>query len=411
MKKYFYIFIFLFLLVVPNVSFGAVSLANRLAGRIVLQTQGHGEAWYIDPTNLTRYYLGRPEEMLQVMRERGIGISNQNLEKIPADGSVSGTALIDKKLVEKSKGKIFLQVESRGEAWYVNPADGKRYFLGDSVSALKLVRSFGLGISDQNLAQISASPYDGESSSMERLIFGLINEERVNNGLKPLSWNKEVAGTARRHSQDLAKENESLTGLGMSCEFPFIHHEGLTFGLYQNNRLNNQGLYYFSKSAENIILASQADVTAVFSSGDEREAIANQCYAKQAVIGGMSSLIGNSAHTFTPEQIKLEIKKRQIALSEEKMMNQAEAEWLPEREVAEEIIARWLASPEHERNILDPSFDQTGIGTAPVNGYLIATQVFIKRIDCGYKDGACCVKSGYKPYCATGLSCNNNVCR
>ena len=32
-------------------------------------------------------------------------------------------------------GKILLQVESKGEAWYVNPKDGKRYYMANGDQA------------------------------------------------------------------------------------------------------------------------------------------------------------------------------------------------------------------------------------------------------------------------------------
>lgn len=37
-------------------------LPERLTGRILLQVESHGEAWYVNQTNLKRYYLGRPSD-------------------------------------------------------------------------------------------------------------------------------------------------------------------------------------------------------------------------------------------------------------------------------------------------------------------------------------------------------------
>jgi len=36
----------------------------------------------------------------------------------------------------------------------------------------------------------------------------------------------------------------------------------------------------------------------------------------------------------------------------------------------------WLKSPQHRQHILDPRYDQSGIGVAMVNGEAVATQVF-----------------------------------
>ena len=50
-----------------------------------------------------------------------------------------GNLPIDKKFTDAQKGKILLQVEQNGEAWYVNPDDGKRYFLGRPADALSVL--------------------------------------------------------------------------------------------------------------------------------------------------------------------------------------------------------------------------------------------------------------------------------
>lgn len=57
-------------------------------------------------------------------------------------------------IMDMVKGRILLQVQQHGEAWYVNPVDGKRYFLGRPSNAYDLMRKLGLGITDSNLAKI-----------------------------------------------------------------------------------------------------------------------------------------------------------------------------------------------------------------------------------------------------------------
>ncbi len=51
----------------------------------------------------------------------------------------NGNLPIDNNFSNAQKGKILLQVENNGEAWYVNPDDGQRYFLGRPAEALKLL--------------------------------------------------------------------------------------------------------------------------------------------------------------------------------------------------------------------------------------------------------------------------------
>ncbi len=50
-----------------------------------------------------------------------------------------GTTTVDMKFADNQKGKILLQVESKGEAWYINPKDSKKYFLGRPAEALTLL--------------------------------------------------------------------------------------------------------------------------------------------------------------------------------------------------------------------------------------------------------------------------------
>lgn len=134
------------LLFLPSLSFTAAAqiMPQRLSGRILLQVQSHGQAWYVNQTDQKRYGLGRPDQALFVMRQLGIGISSVDLNKISRDNNFT----------KKHLGKIFLQVEDRGQAWYVNPIDQKKYFLGRPADALEIMKRLALGISDADLASI-----------------------------------------------------------------------------------------------------------------------------------------------------------------------------------------------------------------------------------------------------------------
>ena len=177
------------------------SMYDNLKGKIVLTVEENGEAYYIHPGKKKRYFLGRPSDAFQVMREQGIGISNNNLSQIEigladlsgsdADGdglsdifedaigtdknkkdsdgdghddkvelgggfnpSGSGKMINNNIFGSGQKGKIFLQVEGNGEAWYINPADSKRYFLGRPSDAFSVMRELGLGISNDNFSKL-----------------------------------------------------------------------------------------------------------------------------------------------------------------------------------------------------------------------------------------------------------------
>ncbi len=195
-----YLFLIIIFLLFPYFLF-ASDLSSRLSGQILLQVEENGEAWYVSPETKKRSFLGRPNDAFSIMREQGIGITNKDLLKIPASldylsgKDSSGDGLpdafkvamgldvdsidtdgdgfsdyeeilqgynplgpgklpIDENFSQKQAGKILLQVERNGEAWYVSPDNNKRYFLGRPTDAFSIMRNLGLGISNQDLEKI-----------------------------------------------------------------------------------------------------------------------------------------------------------------------------------------------------------------------------------------------------------------
>lgn len=191
-----------FLFLTPAIVLAA-NLSLELSGRILLQVQSKGEAWYVNPLDLKRYYLKDGQTAYEIMRQFGIGIKNSDLAKIPvginsnldknldndgdglsnkmeeslgtdlnkADSDNDGYSdfmeiknnydplsknkiIIDNNLTKNLRGKILLQVESKGQAWYVNPVDNRRYYLTDGNAAYQAMRYFGLGITTENLNKI-----------------------------------------------------------------------------------------------------------------------------------------------------------------------------------------------------------------------------------------------------------------
>jgi hypothetical protein len=141
----------------------AATLADRLSGRIVLDVEAKGEAWYINPGNKTRYYLGHSTDAIAAMRQLGVGISEGNFQKIAQAGT---TGKSNAALAKSLAGKIILQVERRGEAWYVNPVDLKKYYLGRPADAFAVMRQLGLGIKHADLAKIPRAFKDDAANTI-----------------------------------------------------------------------------------------------------------------------------------------------------------------------------------------------------------------------------------------------------
>ena len=180
----------------------STSLVNSVLGKILLQVESHGEAWYVDVISHVRYYLANGPEAYQALRQFGLGITNTDLQKIPigvearfqdidtdgdglpdkmeeglgtsltnpdtdGDGVSDGTEVlanrnplgsgnlpINLSFANNLKGRILLQVQALGQAWYVNPADGKRYYMKDGNAAYQIMRFLSLGITNANLYHI-----------------------------------------------------------------------------------------------------------------------------------------------------------------------------------------------------------------------------------------------------------------
>lgn len=119
------------------------NLSNRLKGMILLQVEENGEAWYVYPDDLNKYYLGRPADAFDIMRGLGLGIAHNTLQ-----GYLNST------FPSRLSGKILLDVEANGEAYYVYPDDLKGYYLGRPDDAFSIMRELGLGIANTDLRKI-----------------------------------------------------------------------------------------------------------------------------------------------------------------------------------------------------------------------------------------------------------------
>lgn len=116
-------------------------LIDRLQGYIMLAVDHHGEAWYIDPISRQRYYLKDGPTAYEFLRSFGLGITDADLAKIPTEAGATGGGA----MAERLSGRIVLQVQQHGEAWYINPSDLKRYYLKDGAEAYRIMRELSLG--------------------------------------------------------------------------------------------------------------------------------------------------------------------------------------------------------------------------------------------------------------------------
>ncbi|MFA5131042.1 MAG: hypothetical protein WC467_01325 [Patescibacteria group bacterium] len=137
-----------------NFSWAPAVQAASLQGRILLQVQDKGQAWYVNPLDSHRYYLGRPDDAYAVMRRLGLGISNTDFNSFSITTAPARLA-----------GRILLKVQDKGQAYYVDPLNLKLYYLGRPTDAFALMRAKGLGITNNDLATIPVASFSAPVSA------------------------------------------------------------------------------------------------------------------------------------------------------------------------------------------------------------------------------------------------------
>ncbi|MFA4953917.1 MAG: ice-binding family protein [Patescibacteria group bacterium] len=143
---------------VPS-SASSATLSKGLGGKILLQVQQHGEAWYVHPVSGKRYYMQDGPTAYGMMRSFGLGITDANLANIPSVTTTdelkqSFSVCSANSAANKVKGKILLQVQQHGEAWYVATDKCRRIYMKDGAAAYTIMRFLGLGITDADLQKI-----------------------------------------------------------------------------------------------------------------------------------------------------------------------------------------------------------------------------------------------------------------
>ncbi len=189
----------------------ASSLKEEFAGKILLQVEKNGEAWYVAPNTYDRYFLGRPNDAFQIMKKLGLGVSENDYLRFRVTAP------------KKLWGSIILRVEENGEAYYIDTQKGDLHYLSRPADAFKIMIKLGTGISDDNLDLI---PINNDSlkenlnidlssetrkilhvpSELELKTLSLINDYRESLGLNNLVWNDEITKIARDHSQNMSEE-------------------------------------------------------------------------------------------------------------------------------------------------------------------------------------------------------------
>jgi len=94
-------------------------LSQRMSGSILIQVEKKGEAWYVYPNDNRRYFLGRPEDAFNLMRKLGLGVNHDYMKQTIFPTAVAGKILID----VGDKGKAYYIHPKTKKAFYLGRPD------------------------------------------------------------------------------------------------------------------------------------------------------------------------------------------------------------------------------------------------------------------------------------------------
>lgn len=205
--------------------------------------------------------------------------------------------------------------------------------------------------------------------ALERSVQDAINRERRKRGLQELQWNEAAAAIARLHSEDQAQDNRVITDAAKPCTYPLLRHEGKTRGLTVLERTQSI-LNDFRRVGENIVTFPITERSVYgFKSSDG----AVTCPRVDEF---------DFKNFDTSKERLAEFNKakeeREEALEDVPEVTWVTRTWKSENEIVEKAVDLWLGSPGHRENLLQPNYNEAGVGIAVVNNYYIITQVFIE---------------------------------
>jgi len=126
----------------------------RLKGKILLQVESAGEAWWLNPDDEKRYFLGRPSDTWRIIQDKGIKIAGDELIQY---------LYFDKSFPSTTAGRFIINEDDLMEVYYVLPEKLYGIKLNAAQEAWQVIKDQGLGISNENIRKISV----GQNSLQE----------------------------------------------------------------------------------------------------------------------------------------------------------------------------------------------------------------------------------------------------
>lgn len=144
----------------------AVKIIAETDGWLKVQLPDGTKGW-VGATLITVNSHGEADNTIS--EEKSYADPNANPVSVKEE-PVKAPTTTDTTLEKRLRGYILLDVENHGEAWYVSPDEGKRYYMKDGPTAYEMMRQFGLGISEADFAKLQAGNADLKSRLKGKIV-------------------------------------------------------------------------------------------------------------------------------------------------------------------------------------------------------------------------------------------------
>ncbi len=153
---------------------------EKLHGKMLLDVEGNGEVYYVDPITGGKEYLADGFAAHKLLERRALGINEENFSTLVIGGEdVESDVCNENKLGKRLKGRIVLRVEEKGKAYWINPVNCLAYYMGTHEAAYGLMKQKSLGIKKNDLARVKNNKRQKIKSSYRYSLFAYAEDKDV----------------------------------------------------------------------------------------------------------------------------------------------------------------------------------------------------------------------------------------
>lgn len=183
-----------------------LALRQLVSGYILLQVERNGEAWYVSPTDLKRYYLPDGKSAFRIMSEFGLGITPTDLAQIPIatdyttvdpatkaaqEAEDNAEAMVESTTISTSRGNYNINVVTIPRSNYTMITDTANTADCSSSCAAKNLASYitenggAFGIHGTYFCPPDYGSCAGQTNSFLPPVFNSAADTMINNGKLP----------------------------------------------------------------------------------------------------------------------------------------------------------------------------------------------------------------------------------